>query len=215
MNKTFLKMLTGFSSLAGLVLLLLVTFNVTQNTQPFTSQADVKIQTAFLTNRDSFGESNTVLIDFSKINCCNSLSHEYMEEGVIFDNEESLGWNTYQANGFVNHKFVTETESDLPTGITGTRIIFTEPVNKTGFMVQSGSPFNLQTTRPATSLTLKVYDENNDLIFYQVTDTCLSEMSSCRPSFIGVEANTNTIKYLEANVNDISNWSIDDLVYEI
>lgn len=217
MDKAPVKLLAGFTSIAGLILLLVVTFNLSQSPHSLTSQATgADINVALLTADNRFEDQETIVIDFSKEPCCKTLSHEYMQEGAVFDNEASLGWATYQANGFVNHLSVEdEVEPGAPNGITGTRMAFTEPVVKVGFLVQSGSPINKEEFRSARSLTIKAYDENNSLLFFKVTDTCLGQASSCKPSFIGVEANTKSIKYLETIINDPYSWSIDDLKFEI
>ena len=216
MEKAPVKLLAGFSSIAGLVLLLVLTFNITQRPQSVSTQAkDSNAKISLLTDSSVFKDNKTVVIDFSSEPCCKTLSHHYLDTGVTFDNESDLGWGTYQANGFANHLSGVEKEPGAPAGTTGTRMSFSEPVRKAGYYIQAGSPFNLENFRPAKSITIKAYDEDNNLLFYEVTDTCLGEVSSCRPVFIGVQSNKSAIKYFETIINESYNWSIDDLTYEL
>lgn len=216
MDKGPLKAFAGFSSLAGLVLLLLVTFNLTQSSRSANTQARANnVKVNLLSENAGFTDSRTILIDFSKTPCCKTLAQEYIQEGVVFDREPNLGWSTYQADGFINHLSLDSVEPGAPLGITGTRLSFTEPVKKLGLFVQSGSPYNNEDFRSAESITVKAYNEENELIFFEVTDTCLGVESSCRPKFVGVESNRKAVKYFEIIMNEPKNWSADDLQYEL
>lgn len=216
MNQSPVKLLAGFSSLAGLLLLLAVTFNTVQNPHWRNSLAETKeIIPSLITSADQFVGSRTVRIDFSKEDCCKVLSHEYISDGVIFDNENTLGWSSRQSDKHLTHMLTEEKLPGAPAGVTGTRIILAEPVYKVGFMIQSGTPYEENLFRPAKSITLKAYNQDNRLLFFEVTDTCLSKADSCRPEFIGVESNNRSIKFLEVIMNEPLEWSLSDLRYQI
>lgn len=167
---------------------------------------------SLLTSNTSFKTKKTTIVDFSAVSCCRILTTNYA--GVTFLMDMTHGWATYQANGFATNLSGAPLLPGAPTGMTGTHVTLASPAKKVGAYIQSGSPFNPGSARPAKSLTIKAYDKAGTTIFDQQTTTCAGLASPCTPQFLGVRSNKADIKAVEYIINDPSAWSMDNLKWE-
>lgn len=211
------KYVLGLLLVAFLIFTILISVRLTQQKQILEPRAAPKDSSAveLLTSDRKFNRKKTTILDFSQVSCCRILGNEYVNSaGVEFENNISSGWATYQANEFANHLSSSPQPPGAPSGTTGTRFTFSKATKRAGMYIQSGSPFDLNSDRPAKSISLKAYDVKGNKIFEQDINTCLGISSSCKPTFIGVQSRRPIISTLELIINDTYNWSIDDLKWE-
>ena len=157
----------------------------------------------------------TTIIDFSQVSCCKILSDEYQSSrGVVFDNDLSKGWGTYQANDFANNLSTASTWPGAPAGATGTRIILNKNTRRVGAYIQAGTPFDPTSTHPGKSITIKAYDNQKNKIFEQTVNTCLGQDSDCTRKFIGISSTGPDIRIIEYILNESYSLSIDNLKWE-
>lgn len=198
-----------------LFMALMATVYATVNYRSPVGRAQTKIKpVTLLTDGQAFRSKKTVLVDFSEVDCCRVLENEYEPiYGVVFENDLSRGWSTYQANGFAGHLSMVEAPPGAPVGISGTRLYLPQDTDRVGFYVQAGSPFDWNALRPAKSITVRAYDRMGELLIEQATDTCLEEAAECRPQLVGVRSASTLVRFFEVVINERYGWSLDSLMW--
>lgn len=173
------------------------------------------LKVRLLTGDSEFSPKKADLLDFNLLPCCQILNTQYLPTaGVQFDDTISRGWATYQANNFANHLSISPVLPGAPFGTTGSRLTLPEPSRMVGVYLQSGSPFIQTALWPTKPITIRAFDEEENLLFEQATDTCLGTESSCFPKFVGVRANKRVIRTLEIVINSPYSWSLDNLRWQ-